>query len=42
MDEKFAERVASVMRQIASDDPVRYIQSAREYGRCLLTGDHCS
>ena len=42
VDEKFAERVASVMRQIASDEPARYMPSAQECGRCLLTGDDCS
>lgn len=42
VDEEFVERVADVMRQIASDEPARYVPSAEECGRCLLTSSECS
>ena len=30
------------MRQIVSDQPARYVPSAQECGRCVLTGEECS
>ena len=42
IDEEFVEKVAVVMRQIVSDEPARYMPSARECGRCVLTADDCS
>ena len=42
IDEEFVERVASVMRQIASDEPAGYSPSVEECGRCPLTAEHCS
>ena len=42
VDDKFRERVATVMREIAADEPARYVPSAKECGRCVLTGDDCS
>ena len=41
-DGKFVERVAAVMRQIASDEPAGHNPSAEECGRCPLTAEHCS
>ena len=42
IDDEFVERVAGVMRQIASDEPAGYSPSAEECGRCPLTAEHCS
>ena len=42
VDEEFVDRVAAVMRQIASDEPARHRPSAEECGRCLLTSSDCS
>ena len=42
VDEEFIERVAAVMRQIASDEPAGYRPSAAECGRCPLTSSDCS
>ena len=42
VDDEFAERVATVMRQIASDEPAGHRPSAKECGRCPLTSEHCS
>ena len=42
IDAAFADRVATVMRQIASDEPAPYRPSATECGRCPLTAEHCS
>ena len=42
IDEEFSERLAAVMRQIASDEPAAYRRSAKECGRCPLTSEHCS
>ena len=41
LDAEFRERVAAVMRQIASDEPAGYVPSTGECGRCVLTGDEC-
>ena len=38
----FRGMVADVMRQTASDEPVRHAPSVRECGRWALTGDDCS
>ena len=38
----FRVMVADVMRQTASDEPVRYAPIVRECGRCELGGDDCS
>ena len=42
VDEEFVERVAAVMRQIASDEPAGHRPSAEECGRCVLTSSDCS
>ena len=42
VDEEFVERVTTVMRQIAADEPARYVPSAGECGRCVLTSSDCS
>ena len=42
VDENFVERVAAVMRQIASDEPAAHVPSAKECGRCVLTSSDCS
>ena len=42
VDEEFVERVAVVMRQIASDEPAGHKPSAEECGQCVLTGSDCS
>lgn len=42
VDDTFAERVAVVMRQLASDDPAPRVPSAAECGRCTLTTEECS
>ena len=42
IDDEFRERVAAVMRQIASDEPAKYVPSASECARCMLTSDDCS
>ena len=42
IDEEFSERLAGVMRQVASDDPAGHMPSADECGRCPLTSAHCS
>ena len=42
VDVKFAKRVATVMRQIASDEPAWHMLSAMECGQCPLTTDDCS
>lgn len=41
IDDAFAERVAVVMRQLASDDPAPQVPGAAECGRCPLTADEC-
>ena len=42
IDDEFRERVAGMMRQIASDEPARHVPSTSECGRCVLTADDCS
>ena len=42
IDEEFREKVADVMRHIVSDEPARYVPSASECGRCMLTAEDCS
>ena len=41
IDDTFAESVASVMRQLVSDDPAPRVPSADECGRCPLTAEAC-
>ena len=41
VDDEFVDRVAAVMRQIASDEPAGHSPSAEECGRCPLTAEHC-
>lgn len=42
VDETFVERVAIVMRQIASDEPAEHRPSRSECGRCSLSSEECS
>ena len=42
IDDEFRERVAEVMRQIASAEPARHVPGTEECGRCVLTSDDCS
>ena len=42
IDEKFVERVATVMRKIASDEPAEHSPSSSECGNCTLTSEECS
>ena len=42
VDEEFVERVAGVMRQLASPEPAVRVPSASECGRCPLTSSECS
>ena len=42
IDDEFRERVADVMRQIASDEPARHVPSTSGCGRCALTANDCS
>ena len=42
VDDEFVDRVAAVMRQIASDEPAGHRPSGHECGRCPLTTEHCS
>lgn len=41
IDDAFVERIAAVMRQIASEEPAEYNPSVTECGPCTLTGDEC-
>ena len=42
IDAGFRKRAAAVMRQITSDAPTKYVSSAGECGRWMLTDDDCS
>ena len=41
-DVGFRDPVATVLRQVVSDEPSTHIPSTRECGGCTLTGEHCS
>ena len=42
IDGEFAERVAGVMRQLASPEPAVRVPGASECGRCVLTSSECA
>ena len=42
IDEAFVDRVATVMRQIVSDEPAGHSPSPEECGQCPLTSSDCS